>query len=113
MPPKHDVEIINENAQINQDELYNQEFQKYPPDKIDRVLVLGLSKGVVLFIAVDKIDQIYSRFFFHKQAIIHLKELPKRKKFISICQEMNICLWGFKDNKSYQLSHSQMYRTLG
>ena len=66
IPPKYDVENTNEDVNANQESLYNQNLNKYSQDLVQRFLVLGLSKGVVLFLHVDKIDQIYSRFFFHK-----------------------------------------------
>jgi WD40 repeat protein len=31
---------------------------------------------------------------------------------LTICEELNICLWGFKDNKSSIISFNQMYRPI-
>ena len=65
----------------------------------DRFLVLGLSKGTIIFLAVDKIERIYARLSFHSDAIQHIVEIPIYKKFISICSAYNICVWGFQDNR--------------
>ena len=78
----------------------------------DRFLVFGLSKGSVIFLDIDKIDTIYARFFFHRQAITSILEIPKHEKFITICEEMNICIWGFNNYTSYKVSYNQMYRQI-
>jgi hypothetical protein len=75
-------------------------------------LVLGLSKGTVIFLAVDQLDTIYARFFFHRQAISSIIDIPQHSKFITICVEMNIALWGFKNNRQKLLSFNQMYRPI-
>lgn len=77
---------------------------------MDRYLVLGLSKGAVVFLSVNQLDKIYARFFFHRSAIVKVVEIPQREKFITICAEMNISVWGFKDLRSHILSLNQMYR---
>jgi len=45
---------------------YNESLEKYPDHLTDRFLAIGLSKGSVIFLAVDAVDQIYARFFFHR-----------------------------------------------
>lgn len=37
-------------------------------------------------------------------------EIAKHEKFVSICEEMNICVWGFNENKSIIHSFNQIYR---
>jgi hypothetical protein len=66
----------------------------------DNFLALGLSKGTVIFIDVQNLERVYARFSFHRQAINLIKELPKVKKFITTCEEMNIAVWGFSNNRS-------------
>ena len=51
------------------EQAYQDQLYKYPSEHVDRFLVFGLSKGVVVFVAVDQLDLIYARFFFHRQAI--------------------------------------------
>lgn len=107
IPPKFDFEIDTETSAADNkhiEETYHKEMEKYPAELLDRFLVLGLSKGSVIFLAVNEIDKIYARFFFHRAAIIRIVEMPKRQKFITVCQEMNICLWGFKDFRTQVLS---------
>ena len=43
----------------------------------ERFLVLGLSKGSVIFVQVDSLEKIYARFNVHKQQIDHIHELKK------------------------------------
>lgn len=43
---------------------------------MDRYLVLGLSKGAVVFLSVTQLDRIYARFFFHRSAIVKVVEIP-------------------------------------
>ena len=104
MPPKFDIEIYSEETKIVS------EWQEKTPGKTDRFLVLGTSKGMILFLEVDIIETIYARFFFHRQAITHVTEIPKHQKFVTICVENYICVWGFKDIKSHIFSFNQMYR---
>ena len=71
IPPKFDVDIYNEASISNVkliNDAYEEQLAKYPPEsgKIDRFLALGLSKGSVIFLEVDKIDYIYARFSFHR-----------------------------------------------
>ena len=60
VPPKFDIEIYSEETKIVS------EWQEKTPGKIDRFMVLGTSKGMVLFLEVDNIETIYARFFFHR-----------------------------------------------
>lgn len=93
---------------------YEAAVAKKDPNKTDRYLVLGLSKGSVVFVPVDDIENIYARFFFHRAAIKHIVEMPKHNKFVTICEEYNISLWGFSEEnyRSEKLSFSQMYRPI-
>ena len=31
---------------------------------------------------------------------------------MTICEEMNLCIWGFKNYSSYKISFNQMYRPI-
>jgi len=42
------------------------QMAKYPRNMTDRYLVLGLSKGAVVFLQVDDLELIYARFSFHR-----------------------------------------------
>ena len=43
-------------------------------DEVERFLVIGLSKGSVIFVKIDQIETIYARFNIHKQQIEHIHE---------------------------------------
>jgi hypothetical protein len=43
----------------------------------DHFLVMGLSKGAIVFVRVDKLDRIYARFPLHKQAVEQVYEIRK------------------------------------
>jgi hypothetical protein len=61
VPPKFDIEIYSEDTKVIE------EWQdKYEEGLMDRFLAVGTSKGMVLFLEVDKVDTIYARFFFHR-----------------------------------------------
>ena len=69
IPPKFDTEIFTESSVVNFkliEESYMGQKNKYPEDLIDRFMAMGLSKGTVIFVAVDQIDHVYARFFFHR-----------------------------------------------
>lgn len=72
IPPWTDVDVYNEASSSNakgmnkQFEKYQEQLNKYPADKTDRFLALGLSKGSVIFVPVHQIDLIYARFSFHR-----------------------------------------------
>ncbi len=70
---------------------------KYPKNMTDGYVVLGLSKGTVVFLQVDDLELIYARFSFHRQAVTKVMEIQSTGKFLSICEELNMCLWGFED----------------
>lgn len=113
IPPNFDFETFSENTAGDHkklEETYEKELAAHSDEVLDRFLVLGLSKGAVVFLSVKELERIYARFFFHRSAIVKVVELPKRQKFITICAEMNISIWGFKDLRSHVLSLNQMYR---
>lgn len=69
IPPRVDVDIYNEQTVTNTNKMneeYEEQKAKYPADKTDRFLALGLSKGTVVFLDVERIEEIYARFSFHR-----------------------------------------------
>ena len=54
-------------------------------DEVERYLVIGLSKGSVIFVQVDNIEKIYARFNVHKQQIEHIHEMKRNKCILTIC----------------------------
>ena len=70
---------------------------KYPNTMTDRHLVLGLSTGAVVFLQVDDLELLYARFSFHRYAVTNVMEIHSTGKFVCICVELNICLWGFEN----------------
>ena len=66
---------------------------------IENFLAMGLSKGSVIFVHVKKIDYIYARFSVHKQQIDHIYEMKKEKAIVTMCQENELKIWGFVDNR--------------
>ena len=61
----------------------------------EKFLVMGLSKGSVIFVRVDHIELIYARFSIHKQQIEHIHELKRQKCIMTLCQEYQLKIWGF------------------
>ena len=74
VPPKFDCELINDVSKARIKEL----MAKYVIEKLamhgvhDSYLIFGMSKGTVIFVKVDKLDQVYSRFSIHRQAITQI-----------------------------------------
>lgn len=85
----------------NVDKNYREQHEKYPENKTHRFIVLGLSKGTVIFLPIDQTDLIYARFSFHRQGITTLHQINGTENFITICEELNLSVWGFKENKSH------------
>lgn len=113
VPPKYDVEIWNEHANSNDEPMlrfYNKEYEKFASNLKHRFIVLGLSKGTVIFLPIDQIDLIYARFSFHRQAVTHLHEIHGANKFISICDELSFCVWGFENHRSRIYNQCSMLR---
>ena len=68
-------------------------------DTAEKFLVMGLSKGSVIFVKVKHIEHIYARFSVHKQQIDHIHELKRQKCIMTLCQENELKIWGFQDRK--------------
>jgi hypothetical protein len=46
-------------------------------------MVLGMSKGTVIFLPVDEINKVYTRVSVHRQAIDNVLEIPGADTFVS------------------------------
>ena len=55
---------------------------------LDRFLVLGLSKGTVVFVDANSLENIYGRFSLHRHAIECVKEIPRKSLMVSLCKEL-------------------------
>ena len=51
----------------------------------DNFLILGLSKGSIIFVKVDELDVIFARFSVHRQKIEHIAEMGDHRGIASIC----------------------------
>ena len=87
-PPKFDCEIFNDRGGKGGK-------SEYDVDYADKYLILGLSKGTVVFVHVESLEQIYARFSVHRQGIDHLWEIKQSKCLVSMCTELVLNIWGF------------------
>ena len=63
-PPKYDCEIFSD--QHRDKEPINPAYASIDQEgDTDRFLVIGLSKGMIVFVRVDDLDHIYARFSIH------------------------------------------------
>lgn len=104
-PPKYDCEIFHQNF-INEEEANGSIGFR------DQFLVLGLSKGTFLFIDVDNLESIYSRFSVHRQAVNQIYEIVDHVKVASICGELVLNLWGFEGGKSQVYKSFNVFRDI-
>jgi hypothetical protein len=63
---------------------------------LDQFLVIGLSKGTVIFVKVNNLSHIYARFSIHREAICQVNEVRDQGIFLSICEENILQIWGFE-----------------
>jgi hypothetical protein len=77
---------------------------------MDTFLVIGLNKGTIIFVKVDNLEAIYARFSIHRQAICHIHELKEAKVFISICEEMNMNIFGFENGREKVYQNFNIFR---
>jgi len=78
----------------------------------DRFLVFGLSKGTVIFISLENLEQIFSRFSIHRQSVEQIYEMKQSKNMISVCSELSLCIWGFASGKCQSYKYFQVMRPL-
>ena len=63
-----------------------------------------------MFISVESLDVIYSRFSIHRQSILQIFEIKQSHKFISICQELSLHIWGFTQGKAQIYRQYSLFR---
>ena len=76
----------------------------------DFYLCLGMSKGTIIFVRVDNLEYIYSRFSIHRQSIDHLTEIRSQQRIVTMCSEYIISLWGFVGGKLHVFQKYNMCR---
>ena len=97
-PPQYDCEIFSdlhkyqEPAPGEADYEFVGTREELENDLLDTFLVVGLSKGTVLFVRVNNLDHIYARFSIHRQAVTQIHEVKERKIFLSICEELHLII---------------------
>ena len=77
---------------------------------LDQFIVIGLSKGTILFIKVNNLDHIFARFSIHRQAVRQIHELKVHKLFLSICEENILNIWGFERGREQIYQKFNLYR---
>ena len=82
-PPRYDVESLKRYE------------TKVEPDYTDKFLVCGYSKGSIIFVKIQDMERIYTRFSIHREAVIMVKELHEAGHFVSMCSEYVFNIWGF------------------
>jgi hypothetical protein len=117
VPPAVDIEASNDNSSVGELEKRRikerrEALEARSTPGSDRLLVLGSANGSVVFLDVKQLETVYARFFFHRAAITHMIELPKRGRFISTCEEFYVCVWGFNEDglSAQKLSFVPMFR---
>lgn len=78
----------------------------------DDYLIMGLSKGTIIFVKVDDLENIFARFSVHHQQVDHIYEMRSQQKILSICSEFFLHIWGFPDNKLQVYRSYMMHRTV-
>ena len=63
------------------------------PHPEQEYIVLGLSKGCVLFFNTLCLTQVFNRFTVHREAIKIIRYLPNTKCYISTCSEGTLNIW--------------------
>ena len=105
-PPQYDCEIFSDLYKYREPTDPEYQFIQDPHDgDIDQFLVIGLSKGTILFVKVNNMDHIFARFSIHRQAVKQIHEIREHKVFLSICEEDTLSIWGFEKGKDSLREH--------
>lgn len=84
---------------------------KWPEGLTHRFLLLGLDRGSVIFLEIDKLNRIYARFSVHQDPVLHLCEVQgEGGVFVSICRANQIITWNFEGHKFNVINHNNLYR---
>ncbi len=116
-PPRYDCDIFNEISNAKKDtnlKDYSTVTDTDPKnvEYDDLYLVMGLSKGTLVFISVDNLEQVYARFSIHRQQIDQIYEVPKYGKIISVCHELVLNIWGFANGVAHVYKSFPILRPL-
>ena len=104
-PPRYDCEIFSDLHKYREPEPGKADYEfigtqeELDNDLLDTFLVVGLSKGTIIFVRVNNLDHIYARFSVHRQAISQIHEVKEQKIFLSICEELHLMIWGFPEDR--------------
>ena len=86
--PPIDREILNERLHVaSLGDVWG------PAEGFQEYLALGMSKGSVLLLHVNKLQQLYCRFTVHREAVQMVRYLPRSKTFVSVGRELDFLLW--------------------
>ena len=81
--PAFDKEILNEKLHL----AVAREILKESGKGMQEFLVLGMSKGSITLLHVNKLHQLYCRFTIHREAVLYVRYLPNTNTFMSLCSE--------------------------
>jgi hypothetical protein len=81
--PPFDREILNEKLHIA---VMRDVLNEANPG-MQEFLVLGMSKGSICLLHVNRLHQLYCRFTIHREAVVQVRYLPNTRTFISLCSE--------------------------
>jgi len=77
-------------------------------------LALGMSKGSIYLVHVNKLHQLYCRFTIHREEVTQIRQLHHSDQFVSFASEYDLCFWRIdKDERMVKvLSNYQVGRNL-
>ena len=113
-PPQYDCEIFSDLHKYKEPTCPDYDFigtmDEINNCELDTFLIIGLSKGTIVFVRVNNLDHIYSRFSLHRQAVEQIHELRQHKVFLSICEELILKIWGFDGHREEVYQTFNIYR---
>lgn len=59
---------------------------------------------------VNNLEYIYARFSIHRQAVEQIHEIKEHKVFLSICSELQLCIFGFDNHREQVYQRFSLYR---
>ena len=83
-PPQFDVEALKK---------WDSNLEE--KDQIEKYLLCGFNKGSIIFMKTTETETIYSRFSFHREAVVFISELHHRGHYMTYCKENIWVIWGF------------------
>ena len=84
VPPQYDSELV---------------FRKHSEQEMkdSKFIAMSAGKGTLIFVTIDKIDRVYSRFSMHRETIIAIEEITGY--IITMCSANSIIVSAFRDNQ--------------